>query len=132
MADSFPSTGLRVLVADDYRDAADTLRILLELWGHEVHVSRDGTATLRDASVFRPHAVLLDVMMPGLHGGEVARLLRRMPGLETILVVATSATDPDDPRLKGYRQYFDAYLIKPFNLDHLEALLTATLAKISS
>jgi CheY-like chemotaxis protein len=116
---------LRVLVVDDYPDAAATLRILLGLWGHEVQTAGSGAEALAAAAAFRPDVVLLDVEMPRLHGGEVARRLRQLPGLGRVLIVATSGTDRDDPRLDGYRSHFDDYLPKPYNLERLERLLAS-------
>jgi DNA-binding response OmpR family regulator len=114
---------MRVLVADDSRDAADTLAILLRRWGHEARVAYDGLSALAVARHFKPHVALLDVQMPKMHGGDVARNLRRQAGHEGIMVVATSATDPDDSRLTPYDGVFDTYLGKPCDLDRLEELL---------
>ncbi len=116
---------LRVLVVDDVADAADTLALLVDLWGHEARVARDGPAALTAAAGFRPHVVLLDVMMPGMSGGEVASHLRRQPGLEPPVLVATTANDQDDPRLAAYNGLFNHFLRKPYNLDGLEKLLAS-------
>jgi two-component system, chemotaxis family, CheB/CheR fusion protein len=128
MTDLPSARPLRVLVVDDYPDAAESLRVLLSLWGHAVGAVRDGRAALETAESLKPDVVLLDVQMPGLHGAEVARRLRRLPGLEGVLLVATSATDPHDPRLADYAGVFDAYLPKPYPLDQLEALLAGRAA----
>src|SRR5262245_61609040 len=90
---------LRVLVVDDYPGAAETLRILLELWGHEVRIAHSGKEALTVAGSFWPHVVLLDIEMPGMHGGMVARALRRLPGLASVRIIAATATDPMDSRL---------------------------------
>ena len=123
MSDPTPNATLRVLVVDDNRDAADTLGILLDLWGHQTRLAYDGHSGLRAGRVFRPHVALLDVMMPGLSGPEVARRLRREPGLEHTLLVAVTATEPDDPRLVGHLAAFDHYLKKPYCLEALGGLL---------
>jgi CheY-like chemotaxis protein len=114
---------MRVLVADDSRDAADTLAILLRRWGHEVRVAYDGLSALAAARHFKPRVALLDIQMPRMHGGDVARNLRRQAGPGGALVVATSATDPEDSRLDCYDGVFDAFLSKPYDLDRLEELL---------
>src|SRR2546426_819424 len=105
----------RVLVVDDCHDAAATLRILLELWGYEVRTASNGAAALAAAPAFEPDVVLVDIEMPGMHGGEVARRLRQVACFERTLIVATTGTEPDDPRLDGYRTSFDDYLPKPYN-----------------
>jgi CheY-like chemotaxis protein len=114
---------VRVLVTDDSRDAADTLAILLRRRGHEVRVAYDGLSALAVARHFQPQVALLDIQMPRMHGGDVARNLRRQAGPGGIMVVAVSATDPDDSRLDRYDGVFDAYLGKPYDLDWLEELL---------
>jgi len=114
---------LRILVVDDNRDAADSLAILLRLWRHTVRVAYDGQAALQAAQVFQPQAALLDVSMPSLHGGLVARHLREMAGSRAVMIIATTANHPDDPRLDQWRSYFDSFLIKPYNLAVLEELL---------
>ncbi len=115
---------MRVLIADDNRDAADTLAMVLRFWGHEVRVAYDGTAALLTARSFRPHAALLDIQMPKVNGGDVALDLRRQAGAERMLIIAMTANDPDDPRLARYDGAFDALLSKPCDLDHLAELLS--------
>jgi CheY-like chemotaxis protein len=75
------------------------------------------------ASNFKPHAVLLDIEMPRVNGGEVALSLRRQSGCDGTLIVATSAGDPDDPRLARYDGAFDALVSKPCDLERLAELL---------
>jgi CheY-like chemotaxis protein len=117
---------MRILVADDNRDAADTLVMLLEMWGHEVRVAYDGLSALKLARHFKPQVALLDIQMPRMNGGDVARNLRHHAALSGITIVATSASDPDDCRLAEYRGEFDAYLPKPCDSERLEELLDAS------
>jgi CheY-like chemotaxis protein len=93
------------------------------LCGHEVPVIYDGVAALQAARHFAPHVALLDFQMPRLNGGEVARRLRDIPGQEGLVVIATTATALEDICLAGYDGAFDAYLVKPYNLDRLEQLV---------
>lgn len=117
---------MRVLVADDNQDAADTLAMLLEMWGHEVWVAYDGLSALKAGRHFKPNVALLDIHMPEMNGGEVARQLRRRAGFEGIMVVAMTASDPDDSCLARYDGEFDAHLAKPCDLDRLEELLAGS------
>ena len=71
------SSGHRLLVVDDNRDAADSLAMLLRLQGHEVRVAHDGPAALEMVKGYRPALVFLDIGMPGMDGYEVARRLRQ-------------------------------------------------------
>ena len=66
----------RVLVIEDNADAAETLREMLEMWGHEVAVARDGRAGVEKARAFRPDVVLCDIGLPVMDGYEVARAIR--------------------------------------------------------
>jgi CheY-like chemotaxis protein len=132
MSDHALNVALRVLVVDDNQDAADTLGILLDLWGHQARLAYDGLSGLRAALAFRPHVALLDVMMPGLSGPEVARRLRQGPGLERTVLVAVTATEPDDPRLDGHLGAFDHYLKKPYCLEALEGLLSDCAARTTA
>jgi len=73
----------RVLLADDNRDAADSLALLLSIEGHEVRVAYGGAAALSLAQSFRPEVALLDIGMPDVDGYQVARALRATPGART-------------------------------------------------
>ncbi len=117
------SGGLRILVADDFLDSAESLQILLTLWGHDVHVTHRGWATLAVVQEFRPHIVFLDFHMPDLNGGEVAQRLRQLPGFKRLIIVAATGHDEDEESIKPYLKLFDHYLRKPFSLSELERLL---------
>lgn len=121
---------MRILVADDNRDAADTLATLLRLWGHEVRVAYDGLAALVTAHDFKPHSALLDIQMPRVNGGEAALFLRRQAELEGIFLVATSASDRNDPRVARYDGAFDAHFSKPYDLDRLAELLSSRPSRV--
>ena len=114
---------LRVLIADDHRSTADSLAVLLQVWGHDVRVAYDGQAAINVAADFVPQVALLDFQMPKMHGGEVAQWLRYRPEFRAIRIFAISGNPPDDPRLAEWWQYFDAALGKPVNLTKLEEAL---------
>jgi CheY-like chemotaxis protein len=97
--------------------------MVLRLWGHEVRVVYDGPSAFLLARNFRPHAVLLDIEMPRVNGGDVALSLRQRCACDDILIVATSGSEPDDPRLARYDGVFDAFLGKPCDLEKLAELL---------
>jgi CheY-like chemotaxis protein len=116
---------MRVLIADDNRDAADTLAMIVRLWGHEALVVYDGASALTVARPFKPDVMLLDIQMPRVNGGDVALYLRQQVGFERIKFIALSANDPNDERLADYRDAFDVYLSKPCDLDQLHDLLSS-------
>ena len=117
---------LRVLVVDDLPDEANTLALLLRLWDHDARAACDGESALALAGEFRPDVVLLDVRMPRLHGPEVARRLRGLPGLGGALVVAVSGFYQQAEEVPGFAGAFDAFLPKPVDVALLERLLADT------
>jgi signal transduction histidine kinase len=114
----------RVLVVDDSRDAAESLAVLLRLYGHDVRTAHDGATALEVARGFHPQAALLDIGLPRMDGYELARRLRRESGSE-ILLVAVTGYGQEDARARGREAGFDAYLVKPADLGELQHLLAA-------
>jgi DNA-binding response OmpR family regulator len=108
---------LRVLVADDNRDAADSLAMLLRLWGHEAAVAYDGLAAVQTAADWPPDVVLLDVGMPRLDGYAVAQRLRGLPAGAPLVLAVTGYGD-EAHRVRG-RGLFDDYLLKPLDTNAL-------------
>ena len=78
-AQASPTSGRRILVVDDNRDAAESLAMLLGISGHETHTAHDGAAALEAARALRPDVVLLDIGLPKLNGYEVCRRIREQP-----------------------------------------------------
>jgi CheY-like chemotaxis protein len=115
--------GLRVLVVDDNRDAADSLAVLLRLWGHEARTAHDGVSAVKAAGSYRPQAALLDIGLPGLDGYEVARRLRGDPALEGLLLVAVTGYGQEIDRRQSREAGFDCHLVKPVDLAKLQELL---------
>ena len=101
--------GVRVLVADDNRDAADSLCRILSLYGYEVRAAYDGSAALAVCESFRPHVAVLDIGMPGQSGYDVARRLRERRGADLRLVALSgwgSEADVQRSRDAGFDQHF--------------------------
>jgi DNA-binding response OmpR family regulator len=113
-----------VLIADDNRDAADSLGMLLGLAGHEVRIAHSGQTALSLAQVFRPDTALLDIGMPDLSGYEVARQLRREPWGAGIRLIALTGWGQTDDRRRAHEAGFDHHLTKPIDPDALAALIT--------
>jgi signal transduction histidine kinase len=118
-----PSARRRILVADDNRDAAESLAMLLEMAGHEVRVAHLGRAALSAAQAFRPDTALLDIGMPDLSGYEVAESLRREPWAADIRLIALTGWGQESDRRRALEAGFDHHLIKPVDLDQLTALV---------
>jgi signal transduction histidine kinase/DNA-binding response OmpR family regulator len=115
--------GVRVLVVDDNRDAAESLQLLLQLGGHQTQVAHNGPAALAACESFAPQAVLLDIGLPAMDGYEVARRLRQLPGGERLLLVATTGYGHTEDRRRSRAASFDAHLVKPIDLGELSSLL---------
>jgi CheY-like chemotaxis protein len=113
----------RVLIVEDNVDAAETLRDVLELDGHEVAVAFRGTDGLADARTLQPDVVLCDLGLPGLDGYEVARALRADPACAGIFLVALSGYALPEDRQRALDAGFDRHLAKPVDPDELMRLL---------
>jgi PAS domain S-box-containing protein len=119
-----PHGGRRVLIVDDNRDAAETLRILLSAWGHEVWAVNDGIEALSAAKQHAPDAVLLDLGLPGMNGFDVAAKLREMPALRSTILIACTGYGQDSDRKAVQHAGFHHHLVKPIAIDQLEAILS--------
>jgi PAS domain S-box-containing protein len=118
----------RILVADDNRDAAETLGMLLTLDGYEVLVVHGGLQALERARLHRPDAAILDIGMPDLNGYEVARRIRAQAwGLDVVLLAVTGWGQKDDVA-RAKAAGFDEHLTKPVDSDQVTRLLQTYLA----
>ena len=120
-----PAQYRRVLVVDDNVDAAQTLAFLLESSGHEVKLAYDGLSAVAAAIAYQPEVVLLDIGLPGLDGYEVARRIRKHPGLRDIWLVALTGYGQDTDRQRSLEAGFDHHLVKPADFDEIEKLLSS-------
>jgi len=120
-----PVLRYRVLVIEDNLDAADSLKELLELWGHEVKVAYDGPAGIALAREFRPELVLCDIGLPGMSGNAVARAFRADAALETAYLVALSGYALPDDIQRATESGFRRHLAKPPSIQALEELFAA-------
>jgi CheY-like chemotaxis protein len=116
-------TSRRVLIVDDNVDSANSIAMLLSHAGHEVHVAHDGLGALAMARQVRPEFVFLDLGLPGLDGFEVARALRREPGLEALRIIAVTGYGQESDREKAREAGIDQHLVKPADPAFLESLL---------
>ncbi|WP_439587942.1 response regulator [Hydrogenophaga sp.] len=116
---STPGSGLCMLIADDDRDSAESLVLLMELHGHTVHLAHDGEEALAVAQRIRPQVSILDIGMPQLDGHSVARRIREsLPGMPMLIVALTGRELPED-RQRSAEAGFDHHFIKPLILSEL-------------
>ena len=113
----------RVLVVEDSPDARQSLRMLLELAGHEVETSEDGPSGLAKLGAFRPDVALIDVGLPGMDGYAVARELRRRPETRAIRLVAVTGYGQAEDRRRALAAGFDQHVTKPVDAGMLDEVL---------
>ena len=119
-----PATrALRVLIADDNRDSAESLGMLLEMSGHEVHLAHDGTQALAIAAEKRPDVALLDIGMPGMDGYEVAMNIRKAAWGPGMTLIAITGWGQEDNKRLARNAGFDHHLTKPMDSSVLESIL---------
>jgi signal transduction histidine kinase len=114
--------GRRVLIIEDNPDGRETLRTMLEMWGHKVEVAADGQQGLDQALALRPEVALVDIGLPMLDGYEVARRVRAALGKSIFLIALTGYGQPHDYR-RAFEAGFDAHLVKPAEPEELHELL---------
>jgi two-component system OmpR family response regulator len=119
----------RVLVVDDEANIAELIATSLRFVGYEVKCAFNGRQALIDAEDFRPHVVILDVMMPGMDGFEVCKQLRAS-GLE-IGVLFLTARDTTEDKVAGLTVGGDDYVTKPFSLEELVARVRALMRRVA-
>lgn len=113
--------GKRVLIADDEPNIVVSLEFLMERHGYEIHVTGTGDEVIPAVRSFRPHLVLLDVMLPGKTGFEICQELRQDPALRDLKIVMLTAKGRDTEVAKGLALGADAYVTKPFSTKDLLA-----------
>ena len=113
------SERLRVLIVDDNSDAADSLARFFRHSGHEARVAYDGPDAIAAAGQFAPHAVVLDLGLPGIDGFAVARELRQNPDLNRAAFVAVSGYGHEEYVRKSREAGFDRHFAKPVDATQL-------------
>jgi len=116
----------RILVVDDEPNIAELLSAALTFEGYQVGVASTGAEALEQVRTFRPHLVMLDVMLPDFDGNEVCRRLRHQG--EQMPIVFLTARDTTEDKVEGLSMG-DDYVTKPFSIDELMARVGAILRR---
>ena len=116
-------SALRILVVEDLRDSAHAMALLLELWGYQSAVAYDGERACEVATTFHPDVVFLDIGLPGIDGWQVARQLRRLPGMATALLVAITGYGHKNDVQRSKEAGIDRHFVKPVDPDQLQLIL---------
>jgi two-component system, OmpR family, response regulator len=130
------TTGLHILIAEDYEDAAESMAILLRLCGHEVAIARNGPSALAKARAEKPDVVLLDIGLPLMSGYDVARELSGRRPEKTPLLIAVTGWGREEDRRCSHEAGIDLHLLKPVDpvqlqciLDRFQRVITGTRAE---
>ena len=118
-----PPRQLRIVLADDDRDATLSLATLLKLEGYEVRHVYDGNATLDAVRNFDPDVVLIDIGMPKLSGYDVARHIRERYGKDRPVLVALTGWKQASDRILATLAGFDHHVAKPYDPGRLLELV---------
>jgi CheY-like chemotaxis protein len=119
-----PAPRLRVLIADDNEDAAESLMQLLEMMGNTVHRASDGLQAVGMAQELRPEVIVLDIGMPRLNGFEACRRIRAQPWSNGVVMIALTGWGQEEDRRRSMDAGFDRHLVKPVDPLMLEKLLS--------
>ncbi len=117
------NTRLRILIADDNHDLAESLAFLLEFGGHDTRLAHNGVQATEAAGVFQPDLLLLDIEMPRMDGYEVAQWVRQQPWGRRALIVAITGMGTDSSKKRALEAGIDYYFTKPLYPHQLAQLV---------
>ena len=113
----------RILVADDNRDAAESMGMLLRLMGNEVRTAYDGVDAVEQAEAFRPDLILLDIGMPKLNGYDAAKRIREKSWSAGTMLVAVTGWGQEEDKRRTSEAGFDCHFTKPLDPAALHKLV---------
>jgi PAS domain S-box-containing protein len=122
----------QMLIIDDNKLQAQSLGLLLQLWGYEVRLAYDGPSALAVLSEYNADVALIDIGLPGMNGYEIARYIREQPQWRGMMLIAQSGWGRDSDREKTGDAGFDHHLTKPIDHRALEKILTHADGKIAN
>jgi CheY-like chemotaxis protein/anti-sigma regulatory factor (Ser/Thr protein kinase) len=108
-----PKSTLRILVADDNRDGADSLSDMLQMMGNDTRTAYDGEQAVAAAAEFRPDVVLLDIGMPKLNGHDACRRIREQPWGPGMVLIALTGWGQEEDIRRSQDAGFDRHMVKP-------------------
>jgi len=109
----------KILIVDDDPDMVEMLRLALNSEGYAIRTAVTGREALRKALISPPDLVLLDLILPGLHGFNVCERLRSHPATASVPIIMVTALPDELSRLAGMEAGADAYIQKPFEIQEL-------------
>ena len=119
----------RVLIIDDSKESSDLFNDFIKSWGYDTLLAYQGREAIDVAFREKPDLILLDIMLPGMNGFEICRMLKENPETRQIpIIMVTALTSPED-RVNGYIAGTDNFLVKPVNYKELKAIIQNLLKK---
>lgn len=119
----------KILVVDDEEDVTDLISYHLEVEGLTVEAINDPSLILGAGRDFRPDLFILDIMMPGIDGIQICRMIKADSKLKNVPVVFLTAKSEDDDKIVGWETGADDYICKPFNVKELVLRIKAILKR---
>jgi CheY-like chemotaxis protein len=116
---------LKVHLVDDNKDAVDSLAQWMNLSGYETLVSYDGKEALQAAQSFKPDVMLIDILLPGMDGYELAAALRGREEFQKVVFIAVTGMSEQEYRNRCQDAKFSLHFAKPVDLDILHAVLVS-------
>lgn len=129
MEDQGRNTSLRILIVDDEKDLVDLLSYNLEKEGYAVLRAYDGEEALKTIRSRKPDLILLDLMLPGIQGMEICKIVRKTPETAGLPIIMLTAKGEEVDRIVGLEMGADDYVTKPFSVRELLARVRAVLRR---
>src|SRR5215218_10420561 len=117
----------RILVVDDEPNIVDVISMALRFQDFEVHSAGDGAGAIAAVSSFKPHLIILDVMLPDMEGFDVARRIGAQQA--RVPIIYLTARDATEDKIRGLSMGGDDYVTKPFSLEELVARIRSILRR---
>ncbi len=127
--EAMPNSKRRILVADDNKDAAATLAMMLKLFGNEVRTANDGLQAVEMAEEFLPEMIFLDIGMPKLNGYEACRRIREQSWGEQIVLIALTGWGQGEDKRHSQEAGFDHHMVKPVDPTELKMIFSKAQTK---
>ena len=123
----------KILIVDDEQDILDLLQYILEKDGYITETAKNGAKAVRKAKIFKPHLILLDIMMPKMDGIEATRIIRNTSGLEDVTIALLTALTDDVSEISAFGAGADDFINKPIKpqvlLSRVKALLRRNISE---
>jgi len=117
----------KILIADDETINLDFFEVMLSKLGFVVEKCDDGAEVVDKVKKFLPDLIILDNIMPGMTGREIAKIIKNDPNLKNISIIMLSALDDVKDKVAGFEAGADDYITKPFNFTEVLARINAVL-----